>query len=186
MTSLAVERLNASLRATLLAHLLALPMRDRSLRFGTALAPTVIAAYVDGIDFDRDAVFVVHDEQVVPVGAAHIAFADDLAELAFSVLPTHRCLGVGSALFKRALAHARSRRAPRLYMQYLAANAPVMRIAQKFGMYVVVGAGDATAYLSLHLPGSPASPSRPTSLQRLVPPEQAGHRRDADRRATPC
>lgn len=151
MTTVAVQRLNESLRATLLAHLLALPLRDRSLRFGTALAPTVIAAYVDGIDFNRDAVFVVQDDRIVPIGTAHIAFEDDLAELAFSVLPTHRCQGVGSALFKRAVAHARSRCVPRLYMHCLAENGPVMRIAQKFGMHIVVGPGEADAYLKLQL-----------------------------------
>jgi RimJ/RimL family protein N-acetyltransferase len=151
MTTFAVQRLNERSRATLLAHLLALPLRDRSLRFGTALAPTVIAAYVGGIDFDRDAVFVVYDNQVVPIGSAHIAFEDDLAELAFSVLPAHRCLGVGSAMFKRAVAYARSRCVPRLYMHCLAENTPVMRIAHKFGMHIVVGAGDADAYLKLQL-----------------------------------
>jgi GNAT superfamily N-acetyltransferase len=151
MTTFPVRRLNGAMRATLLAHLLELPMRDRSLRFGTALAPTVIAAYTDGIDFERDAVFVVHDARVVPVGTAHVAFEDDLAELAFSVLPTHRCRGIGSALFKHAVAHARSRRVPRLYMHCLAENAPVMRIARKFGMHIVVGAGDADAYLTLQL-----------------------------------
>jgi GNAT superfamily N-acetyltransferase len=151
MMSFAVHRLKERSRATLLAHLLALPMRDRSLRFGMALAPTVIAAYVGGIDFDRDAVFVVYDNQVVPIGIAHIAFEDDLAELAFSVLPTHRCLGVGSAMFKRAVPHARSRCVPRLYMHCLAENAPVMRIARKFGMHIVVSTGNADAYLKLQL-----------------------------------
>jgi GNAT superfamily N-acetyltransferase len=149
MTTFPVRRLNGAMRSTLLAHLLELPLRDRSLRFGTALAPTVIAAYVDAIDFERDAVFVVHDARVVPVGTAHVAFEDDLAELAFSVLPTHRRRGIGSALFKHGVAHARSRCVPRLYMHYLAENTPVMRIARKFGMHIVVGAGDADAYLTL-------------------------------------
>jgi GNAT superfamily N-acetyltransferase len=155
MTTFPIQRLNESMRARLFAHLLALPMRDRSLRFGTALAPTVIAAYVDGIDFDRDAVFFVHDGRVPPTGMAHIAFEDDRAEFAFSVLPPHRCRGIGSALFKRAVAHARSRCISRLYMHCLAENAPVMRIARKFGMHTVVGAGDADAYLKVQT-ASPA------------------------------
>lgn len=150
MTTFTVRRLNGAMRATLLAHLLELPLRDRTLRFGMALAPTVIAAYTDGIDFERDAVFVVHDVGAVPVGTAHIAFEDDLAELAFSVLPAHRCRGIGSALFKHAVAHARSRGVPRLYMHYLAENAPVMRIAHKFDMHIAVGAGNADAYLTLN------------------------------------
>src|SRR5258708_37797677 len=83
----AIQRLNEGVRASLVAHFLALPMRDRSLRFGAALAPTVIAKYVDGIDFDRDAVLGLHDDRLALVGVAHVAFVDDLAEVGLSVLP---------------------------------------------------------------------------------------------------
>jgi len=54
------ERMNERVRAALVAHFLALPMKDRCLRFGRSLAPEVIAAYVDRIDFGHDAVFGVH------------------------------------------------------------------------------------------------------------------------------
>ena len=63
--SVAIHRLGDGARATVTAHFLALPMKDRRLRFGTSLAPRVIAAYVDRIDFDRDAVFGVHDDRLV-------------------------------------------------------------------------------------------------------------------------
>jgi GNAT superfamily N-acetyltransferase len=145
----AVQRLNESLRAALVAHFLALPMRDRSLRFCASLAPELIKAYVDRIDFDHDAVFGVHDHRRVLVGVAHLAFTEDLAEVALSVLPAHRDRGVGSALFERAVAHARNRRVPRLFMQFLSGNAPIMHIAQKFGMGTVTRAGVAEAYLEL-------------------------------------
>jgi GNAT superfamily N-acetyltransferase len=145
----AVQRLNESLRAALVAHFLALPMRDRSLRFCASLAPELIKAYVDRIDFDHDAVFGVHDHRHVLVGVAHLAFTEDLAEVALSVLPAHRDRGVGSALFEGAVAHARNRRVPRLFMQFLSGNAPIMHIAQKFGMGTVTRAGVAEAYLEL-------------------------------------
>ena len=58
--TVAVQRVNEGVGATLLAHFLALPTEDRCLRFGTSLPPGVIAACVDGIDFDPDAVFGVH------------------------------------------------------------------------------------------------------------------------------
>lgn len=61
--TVAVQRLNEGVRAALVAHFLALPMKNRCLRFATSLAPRVIAAYVNGIDFGRDAVFGVHDDQ---------------------------------------------------------------------------------------------------------------------------
>lgn len=145
----AIQRLNEGIRATLVAHFLALPIKDRCLRFGTALAPAVIASYVDGIDFVRGAVFGVHDDRLALVGVAHMAIEDDLAEVALSVLPMHRGRGVASALFKRAVAHARKRCIPRLFMLFRLENAPIMRIAQRFGMRIVAGGGEARAHLKL-------------------------------------
>lgn len=145
----AIQRLNEGVRATLMAHFLALPLKDRCLRFGASLAPRVIAAYVDRIDFDHDAVFGVHDERLALVGVAHVAFVDDLAEVGLSVLPAHRGRGVGGALFKRAAVHARNRCIPRLFMHFLSGNAPIMRIARRFRMSIVVRAGEADAHLEL-------------------------------------
>jgi RimJ/RimL family protein N-acetyltransferase len=59
---------------------------------------------------------------------------DDLAELGLSVLPAHRRLGVGGALFKRAVAHARNRCIPRLLLHCLTESTPIMRMARRFGM----------------------------------------------------
>jgi GNAT superfamily N-acetyltransferase len=149
MMACVVERLNGDMRASLVAHFLALPLKDRSLRFGSALAPTLIAAYVDGVDFFRDAVFGVKDGWQALVGAAHLAVEDNGAELALSVLPSYRACGIGSSLFARALAHARSRRIAQLFMHCRVGNAPIMRIAQRFGMDIVAAGGDADAYLQL-------------------------------------
>jgi GNAT superfamily N-acetyltransferase len=146
----AVQRLNEGIRATVVAHFLALPLKDRCLRFGMALAPTVIAAYVNKIDFGRDAVFGVRDDRDGLVAVAHVALVHDLAEVALSVLPAQRRRGIAGALFKRAVAHARSRRMPRLFMYFLSDNAPIMRIAQRFGMDIVAGYGNAVAHLELH------------------------------------
>jgi GNAT superfamily N-acetyltransferase len=156
MMTFAVQRMNGSMRATLLAHFFALPMKDRCLRFGTLLAPAVIATYVEGIDFDRDAVLGVHDDRLVLVGAGHLAIPADFAELALSVLPAHRGRGIGVALFKRAAAHARGLRVPRLVMHCRSGNAPIMRIARKFGMHIVARGVDADACLDLQ-PASPGS-----------------------------
>lgn len=156
MMTVAVQRLNEGARAALVAHFLALPTADRRLRFGSSLSPESIAAYVDEIDFDRDAVFGVHDDRLALVGVAHVAFGDDLAELGLSVLPAHRGHGVGGALFERAAAHARNRFIPRLFMHCLTENAPIIRMARRFGMAIVMDAGDANAHLKLP-PASPAS-----------------------------
>jgi GNAT superfamily N-acetyltransferase len=157
MMTFAIQRLNEGVRASLAAHFFALPMRDRCLRFGAALAPEIIAAYVAEIDFRRDAVLGLHDDRLALAGVAHVAFVDDLAEVGLSVLPAHRRRGIGGALFKRAIAHARRRRIPRLFMQFLSGNVPIMRIAQRSGMDIVIGAGGiADAHLKLP-PASPAA-----------------------------
>ena len=145
----AIRRLTEDKRATLLRHFLALPQRDRSQRFGMSLATTVIAAYVDRIDFASDAVFGVHDDQLALVGAAHVAIEGDRAELGLSVLPTHRRCGVGSALFDAAAAHASRRHIPTLFMHCRTGNAAIMRIAERFGMDIISGGGDAAAHLKL-------------------------------------
>ena len=174
--TVAVQRLNEGARVAVVAHLLALSPQDRSMRFGASLASDFIAAYVDRIDFDRDAVFGIRDGRLDLVGVAHVAFDDDLAELALSVLPGHRGRGVGSALFERAVAHARNRSTPKLFMHFLAGNAPIMRIAQKFGMDIFACAGSADAYLRL-IPGFLPSRSQPapTNTSNAVPLVEAGH-----------
>ena len=154
--SVAVQRLDDGARAALLAHFLALPADDRRLRFGSPRSPESIADYVDSIDFGRDTVFAVHDDRLALVGVAHVAFADDHAELGLSVLPAHRGHGVGGALFERAAAHARNRSVPRLFMHCLAENVPIMHIARRSGMDIVTTTGDADAHLELP-PASPAS-----------------------------
>lgn len=156
MMTVAVHRLDEGARPALVAHFLALPPADRRLRFGSSLSPVGIAGYVDTIDFARDAVFAVHDDRLAPVGVAHVAFGDDVAELGLSVLPAYRGHGAGGALFERAAAHARNRFVSTLVMHCLAENAPIMRIARRFGMDIVADAGDADAHLELP-PASPAS-----------------------------
>ena len=149
--TMTIQRLNERVRATLTAHFLALPLRDRCLRFGTSLAPTAVASYVDRIDFDRDAVLGVHDDYGALVGAAHVAFEGELAELGLSVLPMYRRRGMGTALFKHALAHARNGRVAGLIMHFLRDNQPIMRIARRFRMNIVADACDARAHLDLPL-----------------------------------
>jgi GNAT superfamily N-acetyltransferase len=154
--TVAVQRLKETARPALEAHFLALSPEDRRLRFGTPLAAEAVAAYVDRIDFDRDAVFGVHDNDLELVGVAHVAFGEALAELGLSVLPSHRGRGAGTALFDRAAAHARNRFVPRLFIHCLAENGAIMRLARRSGMDIVIDAGDADAHIELS-PASPAS-----------------------------
>jgi GNAT superfamily N-acetyltransferase len=153
--SIAIERLNESARASLAAHFLELPAQDRYLRFGSSVTPQMVARYVDGIDFDRDAVFAVRPAPVgdegggALAGVVHAAFPDDVAELGISVLPRYRGRGLASALAQRAIAYARSRGMRALAMQVLRENAPMLQIVRKLGMTIVDRGAELFARLDL-------------------------------------
>ena len=153
--SFTIDRLQDSARSIITAHFLALSIRDRYLRFATAAPPHLVTQYVDTIDFTRDVVLGVHDSTVrleergALVGVAHTAFEGDLAEFGVSILPAHRGQGLGSALLDRAVALARSRGMRRLWMQFLAHNVPITRIARKIGMRIVQGGVHSCAHLDL-------------------------------------
>jgi GNAT superfamily N-acetyltransferase len=144
-----VQRLGANAAAQYLEHLQALPPEDARLRFGAAISAESIAKYVDGIDFDTDEVFGVHGDGLTLVGAAHLAFTGEAAELGVSVLPGQRGRGVGVALVARAAEHARNRKVAQLFMHCLAENAVMIHIARRANMDVVIDSGDADAHVTL-------------------------------------
>ena len=145
-----VERLGESARALLARHFLALPLQDRYLRFATPVSSPRIAAYVDGIDFGRDAVLAVRVAAASELaGVVHAAFDGDEAELGVSVLPAHRNGGIGRALLEGAVAQAAHRGMRRLWMHFLPHNAPIARLARKLGMRIASYGLLASAQLEL-------------------------------------
>lgn len=144
-----VTELTRPERAALLHHYLALGTEDRRLRFGAPLADSSIARYVERIDFGRDAVFAVLDDQLHLIGAAHLARSEDHAELGVSVLAPHRGRGVGGALLARAHMRARNWGVGALFMHCLTENAAMMHLARKQSMRVVCESGEADAWLAL-------------------------------------
>jgi GNAT superfamily N-acetyltransferase len=167
MSTIHVHRLTETARPKLLDHFLRLDPEDIRLRFGSPLGSEAIAAYVQGIDFDTDAVFGVYEDELELAAAAHVAFGPDGAELGVSVLPGHRSRGIGSALFARAVEHARNRFVTRMYMHCLSENAAMMHIAKKSGMNICVDTGEAEAFLKLE-PADQASLSGELMGQRLA------------------
>jgi len=147
--TLPVQRLGANAAAQYLEHLKALPPEDARLRFGSAISPEIITKYVQGIDFDTDEVFGVYGDGLMLVGAAHLGFTGETAELGVSVLPQERGRGVGEALVRRGAEHARNRKVRQLFMHCLAENATMIRIARRAGMDVAIGSGDADAHVAL-------------------------------------
>lgn len=134
------------------AHLLALDAEDRRLRFGQAIGDAAIRGYVERIDTERDTIFGVIDGNLELVGAAHLACGAHYAELGISVLPGGRRRGVGAALLQRAQLHARNSGIPEFFTHCLRENAPLMRLAQRHGMQVIVEGGEADGFIALPAP----------------------------------
>lgn len=153
-------------RGKLLAHFLALEAEDRRLRFGLPLSDDSIAKYVASIDFGRDAVFGVFDDELHLAGAAHLARAEEHAELGVSVLPSHRGRGVGAALLERAHTHARNWGIGTLFMHCLTENAAMMHLAREQNMRIVAASGEADAHLTLQ-PANPASLAQALFAERV-------------------
>lgn len=136
-------------RPALEPHFLALDGEDRRLRFGASLNDDAVRAYVERIDFDRDAVFGVYDDALRLVGAAHVARGNGQAELGVSVLPANRGRGIGGALLARAHLRARNWGVRALFMHCLTENAAMMHLARRQRMQIVVDSGEADAWLRL-------------------------------------
>ncbi len=154
MTSLIAPpvRLRRTDRAALAEHFLALDADDRRLRFGAVLSDDAIRHMEERIDFDRDELFGVADDDLRLTGVVHVAFYPKMAEFGLSVLPEARGLGVGNALFERAVTHLVNRSVREVFVHCLNENAAMMHLARKHGMHIVRDGGEADARLALPLP----------------------------------
>ena len=118
-------------------HLLRLTRDDRYLRFGGHMSDSALAAYAQGSDWPRHVLlgaFV--DGELRGVGECRFlerAWPAE-AELAFSVEAPWQGQGLGTELFRRLLTFARNRGVQRVYVTTLRENAPMRRIARRFGM----------------------------------------------------
>lgn len=142
-------------RHRILVHLLALPERDRYLRFGYPATDSQISRYVETLNFDRDEVFGVYNRHIQLIAMAHLAFAPEGgsggpgAEFGGSVLAHARGRGYGARLFEHAMLHARNRHVDTLYIHALSENTVMLRIARKAGAIVQRSGSESDAYLML-------------------------------------
>ena len=151
-TPLAV-RLRPTDREALTQHFLALDVEDRRLRFGAALNDDSIRALEERIDFERDELFAVTDDELRLLGVVHVAFYEaGRAELGLSVLPCARAQGIGNALFARAVMHLRNRRVREVFVHCLSENSAMMHLARKHGMRLVNEGSETDAWLELSDP----------------------------------
>lgn len=149
-----IRRLGSRHRARIAKHLNQLNERDRYLRFGYLATDAQIQAYVDSLDFDRDAIFGIYNRRLELVAMAHLAHSvdrslDACAEFGVSVLPSVRGHGYGGKLFTRAMRHARNEGVQLLFIHALTENKAMLRIARKAGATVEVDGSEASAYLRL-------------------------------------
>jgi RimJ/RimL family protein N-acetyltransferase len=148
---IAVQRLNPKHRVDITRHLLALPERDRYLRFGRAIRDEAIREYVDGLDFTRDRLFGTFGPRLDLIGVAHLALdaAAHSAELGLSVDPAFRVKGHGFALLQRGVLHAANLGYRTLFMHCLAENGVMLHLARKAGLMVLIQSSEADAKLKL-------------------------------------
>ena len=149
-----IREVSRAERPGLSTHFLVLGPDDRRLRFGTPLSDHSVRQYVERIDFGRDAVFAVADDELKFLGVAHLARGNGHAELGVSVVESHRGRGVGGALLERAHLHARNWGVSSLFMHCLTENAAMMRLARRQRMEIVAEAGEADAWLKLPPPNA--------------------------------
>ena len=156
-TASLASRLHASDRAALAAHFLGLDGEDRRLRFGASISDEGVRAYVARIDFERDGLFAVHDDDSTLLAVVHVAVGKGEAEMGLSVLPGHRGKGLGNALFTRAVVHLRNRGEPWVFVHCISENAAMMHLARKHGMRIVHAGAESDAHLALQPAATPQS-----------------------------
>ena len=144
-------------RDRIAAHLLALDLSDRYLRFGYAASDAQIGKYVDMLDFEQDEVFGIFSRRLELIAMAHLAHSAVAAErdvaatseFGVSVLPKARSRGFGRRLFEHAMLHARNRGVSRLLIHALSENTAMLKIARRAGANVVRTGSEAEAVLEL-------------------------------------
>lgn len=139
-------------------HLLRLDPATRRNRFGMAAGDEFISRYAETsftLDTLIHGVFV--DGRLVGVGELRmLGTSRTEAEAAFSVELDHQGHGFGSRLMKAVVLSARNRRIRRLYMNCLASNSQMQRLALKAGAELEYEGGDVVGLMVPETP-SPAS-----------------------------
>ena len=158
-----IKSLSERHRPRILAHLLALDMTDRYLRFGYAAADDQIRRYVERIAFERDEIFGVFNRRLELVALAHLAYEPtaeaerpSAAEFGVSVALRGRGRGYGARLFDHAVLRARNRGVDTIVIHALSENVAMLRIVRNAGATIERTGVDAEAQLRLP-PDSDAS-----------------------------
>jgi GNAT superfamily N-acetyltransferase len=149
-----IRELGPRHRERIARHLLALDEHDRYLRFGYIATDEQIRRYVEGLDFERDAIFGIYNRKLELIAMAHLALSvdksfDACGEFGVSVLKSARGRGYGGKLFERAVRHARNDGVHLMFIHALSENTAMLKIARKAGATVEKDGSETEAYLRL-------------------------------------
>lgn len=144
-------------RERIAAHLMALDVSDRYLRFGYPATDAQMSKYVDMLDFEQDEVFGIFNRRLELIAMAHLAHAavspvearPAMSEFGVSVLPQVRARGFGRRLFEHAMLHARNRGVEMLFIHALSENVAMLKIARRAGATVERDGSESDAWLKL-------------------------------------
>jgi RimJ/RimL family protein N-acetyltransferase len=129
-------------------HLLRLGTDDRRLRFGFPIPNERIVDFVDQLSPLNTRILAHTGPDLDVIGAVQVSVTSrHAAEFAFSVEAPYQGRGIATALFDRALLCARNRRIRRAYVQCLAENHAMRRIARKAGMAILTETGESEGAL---------------------------------------
>lgn len=138
------------------AYYLALPLPDRRRRFCGGVGEDFVKDYVRRLDWGRASVFAAFEGDAI-VGVVELVRPPGHwiveAEIAISVAPGFRRQGVGAALMRAALAHARNRFLAAAYVVTAADNRPMQALAARFGAAFKSSFGEIEGRISLAWPG---------------------------------
>jgi GNAT superfamily N-acetyltransferase len=166
----AIRILVSDPHGAIVRHLTSLSVEDRFQRFGAALDDAALARYAAALDFGRDRLFCVFDENERLAGLVHVRldWRRETAWAGVSVSPGSRCQGYGYALLCVAVLDARRAGRTRLALPGLAENRIMLHLARKAGLSVIDEFGKPGAYVALGEPAARApAPQRSTTARRL-------------------
>jgi RimJ/RimL family protein N-acetyltransferase len=136
-------------------HLLRLDKESRRMRFGMSVDDAFIRSYSAHINRLESVVYGFFVERDMRAAAELRMIGDswhDEAEAAFSVEPEFQNSGVGTELLGRIIVAARNRGVSRLYMNCLAENRRMQRIAKKYDAELYFDHGEVIGQLKPTFP----------------------------------
>ncbi|RME99428.1 MAG: GNAT family N-acetyltransferase [Alphaproteobacteria bacterium] len=137
-------------------HLLRLDADSRRLRFGMTASDDFISDYASRISHMKSIVFGYFVDGVIRAAAELRPLDGPLpheAEAAFSVERPYQDSGIGTELMGRVIRAARNRNIHRIYMNCLAENRKMQRVAKKYDAVLQFEEGDVVGELA------PATPN---------------------------